>query len=73
MKYEKERKFVKEGMNFLKQEIIVSRITIYDVNKVENEIFSVTFIDRFGLKFRITKYDDNKYKLIRIVRDFLRD
>lgn len=64
MKYTKERKFVKEGMNFLKEEIIVSRIEILKVEKSDDKILAVQFKDRFGKLRIISKNDSGKFYLL---------
>lgn len=54
MKYEKERKFVKEVNEALKEEVIVSRIEILQVNlKEDRSIYEVIYKDRFGNKYMV--------------------
>jgi len=54
MKYEKERKFVKEVNEALKEEVIVSRIEILQVNlKEDRTIYEVIYKDRFGNKYMV--------------------
>ena len=54
MKYEKERKFVKEVNEALQEEVIVSRIEILQVNlKEDRTIYEVIYKDRFGNKYMV--------------------
>ena len=55
MKYEKERKFVKEACNQLKEEVIVSRIKLLESGSDRNGLNYVMYEDRFGREFQITK------------------
>ena len=58
MKYEKERKFVKEVNEALKEEVIVSRIEILQVNlKKDRTIYEVIYKDRFGNKYMVDNSD----------------
>lgn len=60
MKYEKERRFVKEVNEALEQEVIVSRIEILEVNKSEDKIIRVVYRDRFGRKAYV-QFIDGEY------------
>lgn len=54
MKYEKERRFVKEVNEALQEEVIVSRIEILQVNlKEDRTIYEVIYKDRFGNKYMV--------------------
>lgn len=54
MKYEKERRFVKEVNEALHEEVIVSRIEILQVNlKEDRTIYEVIYKDRFGNKYMV--------------------
>lgn len=54
MKYEKERKFVKEVNEALQEEVIVSRIEILQTNlKEDRTIYEVIYRDRFGNKYMV--------------------
>ena len=64
MKYEKERKFVKEVNEYLEQEVIVSRIEILEVNKSKDEIFRVIYKDRFGRKACVQFLDGEYSKYV---------
>lgn len=65
MKYEKERKFVKEVNEALKEEVIVSRIILLESGSSKNELNYVMYEDRFGRQFQVYKkngvYSKNEY------------
>ena len=69
MKYEKERKFVKEGMNQLNKEIIVSRIKILEVSEKFGKLSDVLYEDRFGKQFKIWKTEEGKFILKEINKE----
>lgn len=62
MKYNKEREFVKKAHEFLKEEIIVSRIIILESGSDKNGLHYVMYEDRFGRQFQINKYDNEYLK-----------
>lgn len=55
MKYEKERKFVKEACEQLKEEVIVSRIKILESGSDSNGLNYILYEDRFGNEYSVTK------------------
>ena len=65
MKYEKERKFVKEVNEALKEEIIVSRIVILESGSERQELTYVMYEDRFKRQYQVYKkngkYSKNEY------------
>lgn len=65
MKYEKERKFVKEVNEALKEEVIVSRIILLESGFENKELTYVMYEDRFGREFQVYKkngkYSKNEY------------
>ena len=62
MKYIKEREFVKKAHEYLKEEIIVSRIIILESGSDKNGLHYVMYEDRFGRQFQINKYGDEYSK-----------
>lgn len=59
MKYTKERQFVKEACEQLKEEVIVSRIKIIESGFNENKLYYVLYEDRFERLFQIFKENNN--------------
>lgn len=53
MKYRKERDFVKQVNEELKEEVIVSRIIILESGEKNGKVNSVLYEDRFGREFEV--------------------
>lgn len=53
MKYRKERDFVKQVNETLKEEVIVSRITILEASSDKGKVNFVLYKDRFGNKYEV--------------------
>lgn len=65
MKYEKERKFVKEVAEKCKREVTVSRIRILETSSKDGNLISVIFKDRFGIDYLAFKKDGiSKFEMI---------
>ena len=67
MKYLKERKFVKQVNEILKEEVNVSRIIVLESSSQNKEINYVLYEDRFGRQFRVDTFNGklNKEEIVR--------
>lgn len=67
MKYRKERDFVKEVNEALKEEVIVSRINILESSSEGGKVTGVLYVDRFGKQYDVymNKTGDFTKKLIK--------
>lgn len=61
MKYRKERDFVKQVNEALKEEVIVSRIIILESGEKNGKVNSVLYEDRFGRQFEVYKTKQGLY------------
>ena len=53
MKYRKERDFVKEVNEALREEVIVSRINILESSSEGGKVTKVLYEDRFGITYEV--------------------
>ena len=60
MKYQRERNFVKLANDYLKEEVIVSKIIILESGIKNGVLYEVMYEDRFKRQF-IVKKDNDKY------------
>ena len=62
MKYQKERNFVKLANDYLKEEVIVSKIIILESGIKNGVLNEVMYEDRFKRQFIVKKENDKYFK-----------